>query len=369
MKSRQAIFAASLAIPLAAASAEPSTCEPQAFFETTRIKDNYAAQYAFLSLVTKENYEEMRAKYKAVVPGYFDGSSDEFETKRSSLFELINKFSSVATSRDFYRHTLTPEGAKAYAACIAKKSGSIVTAFIESEHPEKNQLVTIAFSANIAGKEELQWEIIGATPIKGEKLKGVLFPGSDNTVTFPYVPRQGLNVIIKAKTKLTGQSTSQPLTLPPYISLKKFKEINDDQITIGCKAGGFNGIDKNTEYFNGSFIAPDGWGYDQSTLREIGRIDHTRQHIVKYGVTWEQKSDKEGRVTTIASQFNFCHNSNEHEQGYTSFIYAVRRIKEVIMEEKVASLVPNVYGARSKSTIPAPWWIKLVDEKVKRGAK
>jgi hypothetical protein len=312
----------------------------------------------------------MSKKYKAVVPGYFDGSSDEFEKKRSSLFELINKFSSVTTSRDFYRHTLTPEGAKAYAACIANKSGNIITAFIESEHPEKNQLVTVAFSANIAGKEELQWEIIGAKPIKGEKTKGVLLPGSDNTVTFQYTPKQGLNVIIKAKTKLTGQSTSQPLTLPPYISLKKYKEVNDDdRLTIGCKAGGFNGIDKNTEYFNGSFIAPDGWGYDQATLSEIGRIDHTPQHIVHKSITWNPTTDKDGKVTVIASQFNICHNSNEHSQGYTSFIYATRRTREVIMEEKIASVVPSVYGTKSRARTPDPFWMSLIGEKIKREAK
>jgi hypothetical protein len=81
--------------------------------------EDYQFRCAWLSLITKDNYEEMKHSADATIyEDIFDGSYDDFLQKRSNYFAFHNYSASVDDSRQEVRVEL-PEGAvKAWSDCV-----------------------------------------------------------------------------------------------------------------------------------------------------------------------------------------------------------------------------------------------------------
>jgi len=89
----------------------------------TSTKTKLYSKLAWLNLVTSDNYEQMKKDYKALVPGYFDGSFSSFSQKRSQFYEEQNYQSETYESTEELTQYLPAEAIKAWRDCQLEKSG------------------------------------------------------------------------------------------------------------------------------------------------------------------------------------------------------------------------------------------------------
>lgn len=107
-----------------------SPCEKLVQFDTEALSTNIATLYSALQFVNAENYEQMKEESQATVPGYFDGTYDQFKQRRNKITSLFHQAGFASLQQDYYRHALSPAGAEAYARCIAEQSNKPLSVWI-----------------------------------------------------------------------------------------------------------------------------------------------------------------------------------------------------------------------------------------------
>lgn len=308
-------------------------------FDTTVLNTNMAAQASVLNMVNQSNYAEMKKSAGASVPGYFDGSYEEFEMKRSHFYSLFQSSLSVVTSSQFYRHALSEVGAKAYAQCLSTTSGAVIDLAAEGDL-KTGQTIGVTLFSGARGNSKITYEFGGATPLGGAAT-GELQTGQSRTFIFRRDPKTEFALVVNARNTSTEEQKGLFFQIPAYKEYVRTKHRNsDDRIAPVCGAGGHNDFYGNQDVRNVSSLAADGWSYNPN-----GYVLENRQIIGGPGiagdpellsVAWPVEKDASGNNFKITSNISRCRGAHQHTQGHTRFTYRLTREKDQIIEKDLA---------------------------------
>ena len=360
---KKSIALALALVSISAFAQQSRECRPQEFFSTERVKSNLANQYSVLSIVTQDNYEEMKKALSVSVPGYFSGDYDEFSKKREKFFSYFESSSSFSSSSEFYRHSLSKEGAQAYAECVGGKNGKLFVAYIFNEDPKSGSRVSIGFSTKVGGNTTVTWEVRGEKEVTGFPRKGSLTPNSVDGTQFVYDRNKDFQVQVRAEDKKTGQIWSEWLTLPRYRIFTTVTDTDDtDRINVGCKAGCQGNAGGCQIFENGEKLAPSGWSYFVPSISMVSSYSPWRYSLQVMNLNpWSTASDTFGRIIKVSSNIASCVGQNGDTQGYRVDTFAVRRTRDRIVEDADAKVAADLWGSvvsepgKSPKLPPLPW--------------
>lgn len=342
-----AIAVTLLAVVTTATAQRAQECRPQDFFSTERVKNNLANEYSVLSIVSRDNYEEMKKGLSASIPDYFSGSYDEFQKKREKFFSYFESSSSFSSSSEFYRHSLSKEGAQAYAECVGTKQNKLFVAYIFNEDPKSGSRVSIGFSTKVGGNTTVNWEVRGEKEVTGFPRKGSLTPNSVDGTQFVYDRKKDFQVQVRAVDKNSGQVWSEWLTLPRYRIFNTVTDFDDgDRVNVGCRAGCQGNTAGCQEFDNGEKLAPSGWSYAVPSIAMVGSYSPWRYSLRAMNMNpWSSTIDPLGRVIRVSSTIASCEGQNGDTQGYRIDTYAIRRTRDRIVEDLDAKIAVDVGGS------------------------
>lgn len=118
-----------------------------ALIETRQFKnEQFAGRLAYLQLINKENYEEVKRNTNAtafISYGFFEGNYDEFQARRVKFLSLTELNLTVDQSRTFIQTGLSADAAKAYTTCMEIKARGLAGIHIWTKDvlPDKFTLV------------------------------------------------------------------------------------------------------------------------------------------------------------------------------------------------------------------------------------
>lgn len=85
----------------------------------TKIHESLSLKLAWLRVIDESNYEKYKKDFAATIPGYFDGTYNDFAEKRKSLFTSESYDLSISSARDVLMTAVPPEAIAAWSDCIA----------------------------------------------------------------------------------------------------------------------------------------------------------------------------------------------------------------------------------------------------------
>ena len=237
-------------------------------------------EYAWLSLVTKENYEETKKKAKGKVPGYFDGDFENFKIKRTNFYTSHDIHLSTAQSEDVVTSYLPKPAYMVWEKCMNAQNG--LNAWpVETN---KNGATLIIKWNPVPGLEELMDIKIKIYGIRNSSDFAGFTKMGRGEKSFALV-RQSPETEIRGTINATanGGSYQMEFYLAPYdveIASKK------PGISLcSCKGhGGVEGVKfwgLKGEICNG--IAA--WGHYEDECRVVEKIGHCKGHGGVEGVT------------------------------------------------------------------------------------
>lgn len=296
-------------------------CEKLIQFNTNAISRDYATRFAALKFVNQDNYEEMKQKYGAEVPDYFSGSYDEFKTKRNQLTSLFVAAGYSSLQESYYQHSLSPEGAKAYAICMAEKSNKPIAAWIESITDDR---IAIGVRCGLRAGAEVTLNIFGAQPINPPTPLGA---GAVQFLLFEYNSKKDFIVIMNSVEGADGIS----IVLPKVRNFEIRKERKEISGTMTCGAG-CHGNSSGCYQFTDVILAADPDFYLlPETLREINRRVLGGPGIRQVLFTWVE--DKVGgQVRRLIGHPHSVDGQSGDTQGIIEIAWSVIAEKQYLVE-------------------------------------
>lgn len=320
-----------------------SPCDKLVQFDTVAMSSSMATLYSALQFINQENYASVKTGAAANVPGYFDGSYDQFKTQRNKLSSLFQSSGFTSLSSDYYRHSLSPAGAEAYARCVAEQSGLPISAWIAQRTDDR---LILSVRAGIVGTT-VNFEIVGAQPQSGGK-KVTLPPGADPDTRdnyelngggstgfiFEHDKRKSFLIVINATVKeLKGAQSSTTVYLPAVREFEIRKEVR--AITGTCMVAA--GCQGNTSLCRLTSIctlmAPDGFHLDPASLQKVSEIMVGPYGVNQYRVGWAN-AEVGGVIRSMIGtpDPSSIDGANGDTQGRLDITYTVNAIREYIVE-------------------------------------
>ena len=298
-------------------------CKDTLTFDTEVTKSDYFALTSILSLVTKDNYEEAKEKWGAVVPDYFSLDFDSFSRKRERLSQMFSQANITVTSSDHFRRALSPDAAKNYAACMAEKGSKPIVAWVEA-YDEATILVS---TMNRMPDTIVQCQAVGSPKPTNEPSK--LVTNAKEILEFPWTPRSGATITLNVKNMTTGNVLDGVvLKVAPIRKLEKRTETRERLGTITCGAGGFGSTTANQIYGNASFVADANFAIDPDTVKEVS---HTGGGLIRKDVQWIAKI-VDGRVVRLDSSIKGAEADNGNTQRIMTFTFSVQQNLDYLVE-------------------------------------
>jgi hypothetical protein len=136
----------------------PPECDVTLFRTMISEKVQQENYVFFFDLVTRDNYQQMQTSIGATVPGYFDGSYDQFSQKRDNYKKQIQLVTQDKYSRDYAISTLSETGLKAYTACLEAQTPKNTLIVYRNTNVSADQQVT--FVVNLKTDVELAGNVL-----------------------------------------------------------------------------------------------------------------------------------------------------------------------------------------------------------------
>lgn len=228
-------------------------CENLLQFDVTSITSDYASRFAALRVVNQENYEQMKQKLAASIPGYFDGDYQSFSQKRSRLNQLFAESGATEIHRNYFTRSLSAEGARAYAECVARTSEKPLAAWIEAA---TDSHVVVGLRTAVTGDADVSYSTVGPTPINGAT--GTLTGGSQTAIMFTYNPATDFVVAFNATISQTGGQHMVVVELPKRRRFERRTRTNEVAGFAVAGAGGHGSTVANPMWEDLDLVAPAG---------------------------------------------------------------------------------------------------------------
>jgi len=272
------------------------SCENLLQFDVTSISSDYASQFAALRVVSQQNYEQMKHKLAASVPGYFDGDYQSFSLKRSKLNQLFAETGSTEIHRSYFTRSLSPEGARAYAECIARSSEKPVAAWVEAA---TDSHIVIGLKTAVTGDADVSYTTVGPTPINGAT--GTLKGGGQAALMFTYNPAMDFVVAFNATIAQTGGQHMVVVELPKR---RRFERRTRHAEVAGfavAGAGGHGNTAANPMWEDLDLVAPAGHYFLPETRRVVRTEVVGGPGLSQYQIEWRETKDAEGQVVKLTA--------------------------------------------------------------------
>lgn len=337
MKTSLVITLVALTLSASAIAQTPiAQCAQTLKYDTKTLDQNLLATLTAFSSMSESTFESAKTDAKAngvTAYGIFDGSYSDAQQKSRDYRQTFSQDQLTAWSSKFLSHTLSPEGARAYAECVRATSGAPISAWIENSQSRNPVIVKLKLGdAWIAADISVE----GARPTsEPSRLDG---GGSEATLRFPKNPRESFSVTVTARNPDTNQTRSVTVEQAPYRTVSVEKKYATDVGWVSCAAGcqgNTSGCSNSQGY---TFVAPPNWTYEEETLSP----DYSQARILggpgvklNSNVFPEKAPTKNSsgglvRLTVTPRQ---CEGNSPHTQGTTSFPYSIRRSGLVAVEK------------------------------------
>lgn len=272
------------------------SCEELLKFDVTAISSDYAAQYAAFSYVNQQNYEDMKQKYSASVPEYFSGTYEQFNLKRSELTHLFQEAGVTSLSKSYYTRTLSPEGAKAYAICVAQQSNKPISAWIEAATDTK---IVVGLRCGLGGTVQATYTCVGPQP--DQNPSGVLNAGGQTALMFSYDPAADFAVAFNVSVSPTNAQDMAVLELPKR---RRFERKVRTAVVEGwaeAGAGGQGNTSGNPRWKDAELVAPPGYTLNPNTTRVVERKVIGGPGLGQFTMQWQPVANAEGRIVKLTA--------------------------------------------------------------------
>lgn len=300
------------------------SCENLIQFNVEALNRNKATMFAALKFVNQENYAQMKERYSATVPGYFDGDYENFKKERNKLTQLFIAAGYTSLQESYYRHSLSPEGAKAYAECVARTAQKPIAAWIEKV---TDDFVAVGVRCGLGGSVNVKYEVYGATP---KNAPSILKAGGSEVLLFDYNPKQPFIVAINATVQESGAQDSVVVDLP---KVRNF-EIRKEQKEVSGQMMAGAGCQGNTAgcqiYRDVILVADQDYYLLPNTLRVV-REESFGSGLMRYSVSWVQDANEGPVRRMVGHPYGFEGNSGD-TQGIGYITWAVTAEREYIVE-------------------------------------
>lgn len=331
-----AIAFALAAFSSALAQTPLSQCVQTLKYDVRTLDQNLLATLTAFSSMNEKTYEDAKKDIKSnavTAYGIFDGSYSEAQQKSREYREMFAQDQLTVWSSKFLSHTLSPEGARAYAECVRATSGAPIAAWIENT--ETRTPISVKVKLGDAWTEA-DIAIDGAKPITSpSRLVG---GGSEAILRFPVNPKESFSVTVTARNPSTKQTRSVLIEQGPYRTFKTEARNETDTGWVSCAAGcqgNTAGCGSSQPY---TFVAPPNWYYDENTLAP----NYAQAKVLggpgvklNSNVYPEKTATKNanGRLVRLVVTPRQCEGNSAHTQGTTTFPYTIRRTGFVVVEK------------------------------------
>ncbi|MEO8389840.1 MAG: hypothetical protein ABI893_07935 [Polaromonas sp.] len=325
---KKILFSVALALSFGGALGQPDSCERLMAFDTTVVQNNIAARYSVLSLINQQNYESVKQSGSAAVPGYFDGSYDEFRQKRSQLESLFAASGGFSVEQGFYRHALSPAGAQAYAECVARQGNKPIAAWIANKDSESVLAVTV--KSGVTGNAMVVFTVDGTAKPMNPPVP--LSAGSSQTLLFARDPSKAFLVVVNATNQATQATDSAFVELPRIRNFQIASEEQTVKTVVMCAAGCQGNTAGCRIVESGKVVAPSGYNLERNTLREESRRTRFGPGSKNLDIKWVDAFRPDGSLQTIEGQVQSCEGNSPHTQGATEITFQAQAIRRFVRE-------------------------------------
>lgn len=317
-------------------------CEKLLTFDTKQVRTDFATQFAFLSSVTAENYDEMKKDFSAFVPGYFTGDYAEFQRRFSITSELVSHQSSTTFAQSYLQRSLSPGAAQNYARCLVESSKKLVGAWISEV---SDDMIVVSVRTGALGEDKVTVTVqpasLGVEPV-------TLSAGGVTALAFPYNPRKDFLLVLQAQSTKTNSQDATVLKYPKRRAL----ELKRDPVEVRgyIEAGaGFNGnTAANAHWLDAELLAPDGVELDIGTLSEVSREKVWPLGGLKsFRLEVTEGRDAKGRLVRLRLHPTGIDGTHGDHQGNVRVHYVVRGYREYIVDHDAQAATPAQQGGRS----------------------
>lgn len=284
-------------------------CENLLQFDVTSISSDYASRFAALRVVNQENYDQMRQKLSASIPGYFDGDYQSFSLKRSKLNQLFAETGATEIHHNYFTRSLSPESARAYAECVARTSAKPIAAWVEAVTDSN---IVIGLKTAVAGDTDVSFTTVGPTPINGAT--GTLTGGGEKALMFSYNPATDFVVAFNATIAQTGGQHMVVVELPKRRRFERHTRQAEVAGFAVAGAGGQGNTSANPLWEDLDLVAPAGHYFLPETRRVVRTEIISNPGLTQYQVEWRETKDAEERVVKMTAH-PVGMNGGPHTQG------------------------------------------------------
>ncbi|MGC3985738.1 MAG: hypothetical protein QM777_14060 [Pseudorhodoferax sp.] len=328
-------------------------CENLLTFDTTLVKTDFATQFAFLSSVTEQNYEDMKRDFSAFVPGYFDGSYSEFNQKRNVTTQLVSLSSSASFAQTYQKRSLSPGAAESYAKCLVENSRKLIGAWISHV---SDDIIVVSVRTGATGTDKIT---VTAKPASLKIDPITLLPGSVTAIPVDYDKRKDFLLVLNAKSENSGTEDSTVVEYPKRRSLEMKTEVTEVKGYIEAGAG-FNGNSAaNPHWLDADLLAPDGSYFKRETLTELSRekvwADGGLRNFV---LEVTEGRDSSGRLVRLRLHPRDIDGTDGHRQGNVRIHYMVRAYRDYVVDKDaqmaqapLTSPIPSIISTTASQAI------------------
>ncbi|KAB8038473.1 hypothetical protein [Janthinobacterium aquaticum] len=236
-------------------------CKDTLTFDSEVTTTDYLAISSILSLVSRENYDEVKTKWNAIIPEYFTGNFDDFKVARSKLTMLFFELNYTSLSAQHFKRALSPDAAKNYAACVAESANDPIVAWVEKYDDNFVYITT----QNRMTDVRVLCKVVGSNQPVAEP--STLVTGASEILVFPWVPRKGITVSVNVLNVATENNLKGVIIqIPPIIYFEKRQEVIKKAVVIHAGAGGHGSTAGSPAYGSGAIVADLGFSIRPETL-------------------------------------------------------------------------------------------------------
>lgn len=309
-------------------------CSDALQFDTTTLESNSIAALSLFNSISESEFEDTKKKGGLNVVDLFSGTYSEGRKRAREYSSLLQQRSINISTDKFLNHTLSKDGARAYAECIRAATDSPVSAWIENARVKNPIVVKVRLGT---AWTEGTISVSGATPETfNDKLQG---GGSETTIRFEHPLNRTFSVTITLKNSKTEQTRTVSLERDVYRSVKIERTTRTEEGWVSCAAGCHGNTAGCAQSVPYTFSAGSGeWYESDKPVMNVARAEllggpgiHLERNV--FIQTSQIENDSSGRIIGVTGTPMQCEGYSPNTQSTVKFPITLRKSTWVAIEK------------------------------------